>query len=324
MINVFRPQLDTQPPLCVVCAHETVESLTRDVHLKPIHSHNDYWRERPLLDALSYGCVSVEGDIWHFSEDYTVTDTSTETTAKFLKKEVYVGHNQIYLVPQNTLDYVYFDPIYKFLESANKHYSVLMLEQFGLKFSIFYDAPEIPLYFWLDLKTEGDDLYEQLKKLLNRFTEKDYLAYFDPEQGKVVTGPVVITLTGNVPWETLKSETKSQKRYVFGDCPLHEFLDADGDTMREYQKTCVFASASLEQLLGKESYASAVRADFSEDHQAKLKLYFDEAHKYGIKTRIWGGVDWPIYVRNLHWKTLWSLGCDLINADDLNAAANWF
>lgn len=322
MINVFRPHIANTN--IGQCNTETVESLTRDVHLKPIHSHNDYWRKRPLLDALLYGCVSVEGDIWHFQEDYTVSDTTTSTTAKFSSEEIYVGHNQIYLHPENTLDSVYFDPIYKFLESANKHCSVPMLEKFDSKFGIFYDAPESPLHFWLDLKTEGKDLYGYLKKYLSKFIEKDYLAYYNHESGQMLPGPVIITLTGNVPWDVLDEETENVNRYVYGDCPLQDFLEADDEKMEKFRKSCVFASASLEQLIGKESYLRAVRSDFSGDQMNILKNFFDAAHKIGIKTRIWGGVDWPIHVRDSHWATLWKLGCDLINADDLAAAANIF
>lgn len=317
MINVFRPQLELAIPV-------TIESLTRDVHLKAIHSHNDYWRKRPLLDALLYGCVSVEGDIWHFAKDYTVLDTTTSTTVKFSSKEIYVGHNQIYLRPENTLDSLYLDPMFGFLESANKEYSEPMLEHFGAKFGIFYDAPEYPLYFWLDLKTEGPDLYANLKKYLARFIDKGYLAYHDHQTGKTVPGPVVITLTGNVPWDVLNSELESENRYVYADCPLQDFLDADNDTMKNYENMCVFASASLEQLLGSEEYKKAIRGSFSKEHQNTLLEYFERAHQHSIKTRIWGGVDWPIHVRDSHWKTLWELGCDLINADDLAAAANVF
>lgn len=321
MISVFRPQVNN---LQAANARETVESLTRDVHLKPIHSHNDYWRKRPLLDALLFGAVSVEGDIWHFPEEYTVSDTTTETTAKFTSDQIYVGHNQIFLDPENTLDSLYFDYIFRFLESTNKQYLVPMLEQLGHKFGVFYDSPELPLYFWLDLKTEGTDLYAHLKKYLDRFIEKNYLAYYDHNSDKSVPGPVVITLTGNVPWEILNNETDSVNRYVYADCPLHQFLSADNETLAKYEKTCVFASASLGQLLGEDEYKLAVRGDFSDSQKAKLGQFFDRAHQHGIKTRIWGGVDWPIHVRDQHWKTLWLIGVDLINADDLAAAANVF
>ena len=29
----------------------------------PLHSHNDYWRKRPLVDALEAGCLSLEADV---------------------------------------------------------------------------------------------------------------------------------------------------------------------------------------------------------------------------------------------------------------------
>jgi hypothetical protein len=31
---------------------------------KPIHSHNDYWRDVPFYSALSVGAFSVEADVW--------------------------------------------------------------------------------------------------------------------------------------------------------------------------------------------------------------------------------------------------------------------
>lgn len=324
MISVFRPhfQVDPLSNLSISSGPISVESLTRDVHLKPIHSHNDYWRARPLLDALLEGCVSVESDIWHFKEDYTVSDTVTATTESFSSDQIYVGHNQIYLHPQNTLDLLYFDTIYEFLESANKQYSVPMLEQFGLKFGLFYDAPEEPLNLWLDLKTEGNDTYTHLKKYLTRFSDKSYLSRYDTDLLKRVPGPVVVTLTGNVPWALLGEEQGN--RTVFADCPLQNFTTANDADWHKYEKMCVFASASLKQLLGADEYTKALRNDFTDSQKTTLKSFFDAAHAHGIKTRIWGGVDWPNFVRDAHWTSLWELGCDLINADDLAAAANVF
>ncbi|KAM3125293.1 hypothetical protein CJJ07_003669 [Candidozyma auris] len=326
MINVFRPSFADPTSSIPAYRFETSESLTRDVHIKPIHSHNDYWRKRPLLDALSWGVVSVEGDIWHFNETYTVSDTVTETTQEFKKNEIYVGHNQVYLAPQNTLNSLYLDPLYYFLEGANKEFSVPILEKFDSKFSVFYDAPEVPLFFWLDLKTEGHELYDKLKPYLDRFIKKNYLARYDSANNKHLDGPIVLTLTGDVPWDMIDQESQSgQTRYVYADCPLQNFSDETSDEdWKRYERSCKLASASLQQLLGEDLYKSAVRGDLKEAHQNKLKSYFDKAHEHNIKTRIWGGVDWPIYVRDSHWKTLWSLGCDLINADDLKAAATLF
>lgn len=326
MINVFRPLWYSPAPELPAYCYETSESLTRDVHIKNIHSHNDYWRKRPLLDALLWGAVSVEGDIWHFNKSYIVSDTVTETTQEFKNSEIYVGHNQVYLELKNTLDAVYLDPLYYFLEGANKQFSEPILERISHKFSVFYDAPETPLYFWLDLKTEGHDLYEKLKPYLKRFVEKEYLAYYDSEAGKHVEGPIILTLTGDVPWDVIDSElTSGSNRYVYADCPLQKFTEETTDEeWNRYERSCKIASASLQQLLGDDAYNEAIKGDFSDLAIGKLESYFAQAHKHGIKTRIWGGVDWPIYVRDSHWKSLWHLGCDLINADDLEAAATLF
>ena len=36
------------------------------------HSHNDYWRKRPLLDALECGFCSVEADIFQVGDQLLV------------------------------------------------------------------------------------------------------------------------------------------------------------------------------------------------------------------------------------------------------------
>ncbi|KAM9926899.1 hypothetical protein OXX59_002891 [Metschnikowia pulcherrima] len=319
MINVFRPFSEKITDI------STIESLTRDVHLKPIHSHNDYWRKRPFFDALSYGCTSIEGDVWNFHKDYTVTDTVTESTSRFIRDQVYVGHNQVHLKSENTLEALYLTPLYRMLESANKRYSEPIMSMPSKKFGVFFDSPESTLNLWLDLKTEGVETYLALKQHLKMFMDKGYLAYYNVSEASFVDGPVAITLTGDVPWTFLEEEEKSvDSRQVFLDCPLEQFIGADEKTRQKYRKFCLFASASLEHLLGKEDFKSSLSQDFSGEQKSRLNQSFDAAHALGIKTRVWGGVDWPNHVRDMHWKSLWRLGCDLINADDLEAAANMF
>lgn len=31
---------------------------------RKIHSHNDYWRDVPVYEALSHGVRSIEADVW--------------------------------------------------------------------------------------------------------------------------------------------------------------------------------------------------------------------------------------------------------------------
>ena len=59
--------------------------ITRGIIPKPIHSHNDYWRDLPFWSALSVGCASIEADVWLINET------------------LYVGHEQAALSSTRTL-----------------------------------------------------------------------------------------------------------------------------------------------------------------------------------------------------------------------------
>lgn len=315
----------------------TIENLTRDTEIKPLHSHNDYWRKQPLFDALSYGCQSVEGDIWYFPEKYEVERTVTETTRDgeahntvatgvFENNEIYVGHNQVYLDPSLTLPKLYLDPLYRFLEYSNPEFIYKdknpITEDFVSKHGVFYNSPETPLYFWLDFKTDPHETYLALKPLLQRFIDKGYLAYYDTTTDRFVPGPLIITITGNAPVDEIEKETK---RYVFVDAPLVTFKrGTPHDELARYSKLSVIASASMEELLGEDSYRKSKTNDLIDLDERVLDEYFQTAHKYNLKTRIWGGVTWPNYLRNSHLRTLWKLGCDLLNVDDLKDASEMF
>ena len=59
-------------------------------------------------------------------------------------------------------------------------------------------------------------------------------------------------------------------------------------------------------------------------NDSQLALLRDQvkvAHGKGIKLRYWNQPPWPISTRNSIWRNLWSEGVDLINVDDLEAAA---
>lgn len=65
----------------------------------PCHSHNDYWRARPLLDALAVGCTSVEADVW------------------LIDDQLYIGHRLGSVDRNKSLRRMYLDPL---LESWNR------------------------------------------------------------------------------------------------------------------------------------------------------------------------------------------------------------
>lgn len=328
----------------------TVEGLTRDVYPKPLHSHNDYWRAHPLFDALSVGAVSIESDIWYFPKTYTLQRTSTETTADggnkvnattsngssngggepstlyFRDDEVYVGHNQVFLRPINTLFNLYLNPLYQFLSYANPKFTytdgsgnALLGDQ--NKHSIFYNDPEQQAYLWFDFKTEPNSTYDALKPLLQPFIDAGFLTYYNTTDDTLHEGPLVLTITGNLPIEKVEEE---EIRYTFLDGPLGYFnLSANENELQRWSKLSRVASGGIQGLLGDE-YNSTLRNDFNDDQQSKLQELFDSAHKHGLKTRIWGDVTWPWNLVDLHLETLFQLGSDLLNVDDLQRASNLF
>ena len=95
------------------------------------HSHNDYWRPRPLFDALSLGFKSVEADIF-------LVDTT-----------LLVGHERADLRPDRTLESLYLAP----------------LRQLGAG---RYARPA-ELWLFIDVKTAGPATYAQLRRVLARY-----------------------------------------------------------------------------------------------------------------------------------------------------------
>jgi hypothetical protein len=304
----------------------SIESLTRDVYVKPLHSHNDYWRERPLFDALSVGCQSVESDIWLFPKEYHVERNvgNGSQVVTFSNNEIYVGHNQVFLDPSNTLNKMYLDPLFDFLSFSNPIFTYSdnspgspYLDGTD-KHGIYWNSPETPLYFWMDFKTDANQTYEFVKPLIQRFIDNDLLAYYDAVEQKFVPGPVVMTITGNLPIEKVVAESK---RYLFLDAPLSSFVNSvDDKELSKWSSLSAVASGSLKDILG-DDYPSSRYNEFDENQKAKLKATFDNAHKHDLKTRVWGDIIWPNSLLNSHLRDFYGLGSDLLNVDNLKSAS---
>ncbi|EMG47276.1 AIM6 Altered inheritance of mitochondria protein 6 [Candida maltosa Xu316] len=326
----YNGNTDTTP---VLPFNHTIEGLNRDVYAKPLHSHNDYWRPRPLFDALSVGAISIESDVWYFPKEYKLERTSTQSTGinetlYFRNDEVYVGHNQEFLRPINTLFNLYLNPLFQFLQFANPTYEFTDGSQGNpliggdVKNSVFYNNAEQPLYLWFDFKTSPNETYEALKPLLQPFIEKGYLAYYNVTEDKYYPDPLILTITGNLPVERVTAE---DVRYFFLDGPLRLFTnDTSSDELEKWSKLSRVASGSLQSLIGDASYNSTLKNEFTDDQKESLKSIFDKAHEYGLKTRIWGDIIWPWNLLNSHLQDFFQLGSDLLNVDDLHKASELF
>lgn len=123
---------------------ESYVSAQEPIPLPRAHSHNDYLRARPLLDALELGFCSVEADI------------------HLVNGELLVAHDRDKVKPGETLQKLYLDPL---LERVHKNGG-----------RVYPNGPEFTLL--VDFKSGGIETYKKLraalknyKKMLTRYTD---------------------------------------------------------------------------------------------------------------------------------------------------------
>lgn len=309
---------------------------TRDIKPLPCHSHNDYWRRIPLFEAISYGCVGVEADVWLFP------DSSEQL-------ELYVGHNTAALTPERTFRSLYVDPLVRIIDRANSPATLVVWH--GV-------APERPNGIWdldpnqtlvllVDFKTNGEKLWPVVQSHLETLRSRGYLTHWNGVD--VVDGPVTVVATGSVPFDLLTANTTY--RDIFFDAPLAMLYEEPDiipgiDTFQ--QKVSIpTSSASGQGTTGLPPDATADTFNSSNSYYASvsfpkavghghlfrgqptayqlhmLRGQIQGAKNRGLKPRYWGTPSWPISARNTMWKVLVEEGVSFLNVDDLQAAASW-
>lgn len=286
----------------------SISQLTRDVQvLNNVHSHNDYWRKLPLFEALAYGVNSVEADVWLMNND----------------TELAVGHNNAYLDPiHRNLQSLYTGPLLKMLDEVN-------CGTHDEKYGVFYDSPETTLYLYIDFKSEDNiKTYELLmQKYFKPLIEMGYLTYYDMETKLIIWRPLTVILTGDYPTDIKRLDNNSdtgyfntKQRFVFVDAPLQALT-------KDYLNVSVVASCSLSQLLQQCSSTMPIvriRGHLTAGEIDCIKQTTSKASEYGLRTRVWGVPQWPIYTRNNLWlQQLQDLSLDFLNVDDLQSVANF-
>ncbi|KAK9479145.1 putative secreted protein [Lipomyces japonicus] len=269
---------------------------TRDIFVKGIHSHNDYWRDVPLYTALSHGVVSVEADVWHFDGD----------------DAVYVGHHEAALTPARTFASLYIDPLVGILTQANPNNS----------FTAHDTAPNgvwdtdsgQTLYLFVDVKTDGNATWPYVIEALEPLRQKGWLTTFN---GTAITsGPITVVGTGNTPYAFVKAQ---KTRDYFYDGPVTLLNDTEA-----YPATLnPIASASFLKTVGLEPN-DIPASGLNKSQLASLTKVIDQAHELGIYTRFWEVPWWPVEKRNNLWRQLIEAGSDLLNADDIELAFEFY
>lgn len=140
-------------------------------------SHNDYWRERPLLDALEYRFNCVEADLW------------------LIDGELYVSHDRPEPNPEITFKRLYIDPLAR------------LLKENGGK---IYPSSDRPFYLMVDCKTNGEEMYPVLKRQMAQM--KDHLC--SVENGKYRENAILFFISGDRPKKSIMSE---KNRFTFLD-----------------------------------------------------------------------------------------------------------
>ena len=157
-------------PTVAICQPPTVP-------LKLAHAHNDYYHDRPLLDALSQGFCSVEADV--FLRD----------------NKLLVAHSANEIKPDRTLQKLYLDPL---RERCRKNGG-----------RVFPEGPVFNLL--VDIKSSGPETYKRIHEVLSEYD--DILSVV--KENTVTEKAIRVVISGNRP-ESLLANQKIRYAMIDG------------------------------------------------------------------------------------------------------------
>ncbi|KAL0951078.1 hypothetical protein HGRIS_007816 [Hohenbuehelia grisea] len=263
---------------------------TQGIIPKPIHSHNDYWRDVPLLSALSFGVASVEADVW------------------FVDGKLYVGHDEASLTPNRTFESVYLQPLLEILNDQNPDNKFTRNQT--RPNGVFDVSPDTPLQLLVDMKTDGKVTLQPVLKALQPLRAKGYLSTF--ANGTFVQSSILVVGTGNTPLDDVKA---LEPRDLFFDGPLTNL----NDTSTNWEPTLApLASTDFQAAIGWGGVGT-----ISDEQLGNLTQFIADADARGIKSRFWNTPAWPVSGRNAVWRLLRESGAFWLNADDILAASQF-
>ena len=132
------------------------------------HAHNDYYHDRPLLDALDHGFAGVEADVF------------------LVDGALLVGHARDELHPDETLEALYLKPLLAHVTRRGGR--------------VYEDGSGVILL--IDFKADGPDAYRALDDLL-----VDYASMLTTRVNDTVTeGPVTVVISGDRPWDLIAAD----------------------------------------------------------------------------------------------------------------------
>jgi len=265
---------------------------TQNIVPKPIHSHNDYWRDVPLFTALSLGVASVEADVW------------------LMNGTLFVGHELAALTTARTFASLYIDPLVKIIEGQNPK-DQFSTNQTGIN-GVFDMAGTVPLQLLVDIKTDGVQALPFILAAMEPLRQKGFLTTF--ANGNLTESVITVVGTGNSPLEQVKA--LSPRDYFF-DAPLTQLNDTSLNTTFD-PTLSPLASTDYGPAIGWSGIGN-----ISETQRSNILTLVEMAHSVGIRARFWDTPGWPIHAREAIWQELLNDGSDWLNADDLEAASSF-
>ncbi|KAF7587287.1 hypothetical protein BBP40_007480 [Aspergillus hancockii] len=267
---------------------------TRGIMPIPIHSHNDYWRDVPFFTGISKGCISTEADVWLY--DGTL----------------YVGHDESSLTEERTFESLYINPMLDVLQRQNPKSRFVTSPT---KNGVFDTTTSQTLYFFVDVKTTGPETFKAVIAALEPLRQEGYLTTLKDNK-TVTTGPITVIGTGNTPLDMVG--LVADRDY---------FFDAHLDSLEKNTEITSLispiASTSFQATIG-----SVIHGDddsiLSDEQLDIIRSQISLAKERGIGARYWETPYYPIRTRNAVWRTLLQEGVALLNADDLDAVADYF
>ncbi|KAH8807042.1 hypothetical protein DL96DRAFT_1629577 [Flagelloscypha sp. PMI_526] len=248
----------------------------------PIHSHNDYTRNVPLMDALDNSVTSIEADLW-------------------LKDgQLYVAHTEGDINKSITFTSLYVQPILDIIE--------------GRKASPIKLSVENPLQLLIDFKSDGNASYGPILAALEPLRSAGHLTTF--KDGVLKQGAVTAIGSGNTP---LAKVLAASPRDLFFDAPLATLTStppAPGvDWSKELSPLASVDFGSVNGVLG--TIYTGIFGTVTSDVHDKIVKQIQEAHAKGVKTRYWDAPNKEkLYIELLH------DGSDWLNTDHLTTVRN--
>lgn len=267
-------------------------SFTQGIIPKAFHSHNDYWRPVPFYSALAVGAISIESDVWLYNET------------------LHVGHEESALTDERTFDSLYIQPILSVLRAQNPNSSFVTT---GETHNGVYDTSSSQtLYLFVDLKTDGPTTFPYVVEALQPLRDAGFLTSVN---GTTVTqGAVTVIGTGNTPLDQVQGVSP---RDYFYDAPIATLATTFANITSDVSPIASTNFAvQFPGVVGNQG--------LNAKQLALLRAQVKVAHAKGIMARYWNQPGWPVGTRNGVWRSLWDNGVDLLNVDDLEAAADFW